>query len=299
MKRFANFIAVMLFGFALFGPQHTLSAGNCLNAIDAAGCSYGLPIDEYNALLPQMLANPTPPMQTLPTASDDILRYSVVGKNGKVLDAASSFSGTMVSGGFPFQAAWVLRTTYPSQLPGGAPDKTIAARERYGLVYLFATVKYRGLPWYLVGPGQWLPMSAVAKIKPASKPEGVTVRWVAVDLREQVLTVYEGESLVFTTLISSGVKSYNTRTGLFKIWIHLATDDMNGSMGQPDQYSLPYVPYVMYFDRSIALHGAYWHDGFGYPRSHGCVNLSLTDSRWLFEWTANTPNTSVFVWRSA
>ncbi|MBA3873751.1 MAG: L,D-transpeptidase, partial [Anaerolineae bacterium] len=50
-------------------------------------------------------------------------------------------------------------------------------------------------------------------------------------------------------------------------------------------------PWVMYFDGSISLHGTYWHDNFGYRRSHGCVNLSISDAKWLFNWTAGaTPN---------
>ena len=40
----------------------------------------------------------------------------------------------------------------------------------------------------------------------------------------------------------------------------------------------------MYFDGDIALHGAYWHDGFGYRKSHGCVNMTITDAHWLFQW---------------
>jgi len=166
------------------------------------------------------------------------------------------------------------------------------------MVYLFASVKYHGLPWYLVGPGQWLPMQVLAKVNPAARPEGVSGRWVAVDLRQQVLSAYEDDRLVFTTLISSGVGHHPTRQGLFHVWIHLPTDDMNGAMGRPDAYALPYVPYVMYFDHNIALHGAYWHDAFGYQRSHGCVNMSLTDSRWLYEWTVGSADTYVLVWRS-
>jgi lipoprotein-anchoring transpeptidase ErfK/SrfK len=234
----------------------------------------------------------------LAPATDDITRYSVIAKSGKVLQAASSFAGAFVDSGFAFPAAWVLRTTQPSAVPGGAPDKTAPVRARYSMVYLYASVKYRGLPWYLVGPGQWLSLGVVAKVQPVTKPVGVSGRWVSVDLRQQVLTAYEEDRLVFTTLISSGLPGHQTREGLFHVWIHLPTDDMNGSMGQPDAYSLPYVPYVMYFDHNIALHGAYWHDAFGFPRSHGCVNMSLSDSHWLYDWTSPSADTSVYVWRS-
>ncbi|MBC7814681.1 MAG: L,D-transpeptidase, partial [Burkholderiales bacterium] len=57
-----------------------------------------------------------------------------------------------------------------------------------------------------------------------------------------------------------------------------------GAEGQSDFYFLEEVPWTMYFDNDIGLHGTYWHDGFGYRRSHGCVNLSITDANWLFQW---------------
>jgi lipoprotein-anchoring transpeptidase ErfK/SrfK len=61
---------------------------------------------------------------------------------------------------------------------------------------------------------------------------------------------------------------------------------MSGSDGQPDYYFLEDVPWTMYFHGAYALHGAYWHDRFGKVHSHGCVNLSLADAKWLFDWTS-------------
>jgi len=66
---------------------------------------------------------------------------------------------------------------------------------------------------------------------------------------------------------------------------------MSGRSGYPDYYFLEDVPWTMYFNRDFALHAAYWHDGFGFQHSHGCVNLSPQDARWLFEWTAPTDQT--------
>ncbi len=63
---------------------------------------------------------------------------------------------------------------------------------------------------------------------------------------------------------------------------------MSGREGYPDAYFLEKVPWSMYFDKDVALHGAYWHDKFGTRRSHGCVNLSPADAHWLFDWTAPT-----------
>ena len=60
---------------------------------------------------------------------------------------------------------------------------------------------------------------------------------------------------------------------------------MSGSEGEPDYYYLQDIPYTMYFDDNIALHGTYWHESFGFRKSHGCVNLSVTDAEWLYDWT--------------
>ena len=65
---------------------------------------------------------------------------------------------------------------------------------------------------------------------------------------------------------------------------------MSGAYSQPDFYYLQEVPWTMYFDDQIALHGAYWHDGFGFRRSHGCVNLTITDAHWLFQWAESEYN---------
>jgi hypothetical protein len=123
---------------------------------------------------------------------------------------------------------------------------------------------------------------------PVSRPEGVKGRWVAVDLYEQLLVAYEDDRMVFATLVSTGLPrpSFSTNKGLFRIWARLRQDTMTGYMGLPDYYYLPNVPYVEYFDGGISLHGTYWHDGFGYRHSHGCVNMSVTDAHWMYDFTA-------------
>ncbi len=101
------------------------------------------------------------------------------------------------------------------------------------------------------------------------------------------VVAYEDDRMVFTTLISSGLPKWSTNEGLFRIWTRAHADTMSGAMGRPDFYYLQAVPYVMYFDDSISLHGTYWHDGFGYRHSHGWVNMSITDAHWIFDWTDN------------
>jgi len=212
---------------------------------------------------------------------------------------ASSFAGVLVDQPLEFPFAWVLQPTPTSTYPGQPPADDAPVLNRYTRVNIFTTVIVDGWEWYLVGPGQWLEQRRVARIMPHAKPEGTSQRWVAVDLFEQVLVAYEGDQPVFATLISSGLPGWSTNEGLFKVWVRMRNDTMSGAMGRPDFYYLESVPYVMYFDHAIGLHGSYWHDGYGYRRSHGCVNLSISDARWVYEWSKGTEDAlSVLVWSS-
>jgi hypothetical protein len=162
--------------------------------------------------------------------------------------------------------------------------------ERYTAVNLFTSKTIGKTTWYLIGPGQWIEKSLLGRVLPVDRPDGVSGRWIAVDLYEQVLQVFDDDKLVFTTLISSGrpTSGTNTNLGVYHIQQKLRWSTMQGgSEATDDYYYLPNVPYTMFFDGSISLHGTYWHDNFGYRRSHGCVNLSITDARWLYNWVGN------------
>jgi len=123
-------------------------------------------------------------------------------------------------------------------------------------------------------------------------PEGLQPweRWVDVDITKQLLVAYEGERPVFTTLVSTGRKGtkeepFDTPTGRWRIRSKHVSTTMDGPTATDGNYSIQDVPWTMYFYDSYALHGAFWHDGFGRVRSHGCVNLSPEDAHWLFDWT--------------
>ncbi len=105
---------------------------------------------------------------------------------------------------------------------------------------------------------------------------------IYVDLATQTLYAYQGNTLVMKTPISSG-RWGRTPVGNFNIWIKLRATRMSGGSGA-DYYNLPNVPWVMYFYRDFGLHGAYWHNNFGYTMSHGCVNMRPIDARDLFAW---------------
>lgn len=108
-------------------------------------------------------------------------------------------------------------------------------------------------------------------------------KWIDVNLTTQTLTAYEGQRAVFTSLVSSGTSYYPTVVGTFQIYAKYRTTRMSGGSGA-SYYDLPNVPYTMYFYKGYALHGAYWHNNFGTPMSHGCVNLHPSNAEWLFNW---------------
>lgn len=104
-----------------------------------------------------------------------------------------------------------------------------------------------------------------------------------VDLAEQILAVYDNHQLVFATVIASELEPFRTCPGLFQIYQKKETETMRNN-DPTNYYYLDNVPWTMYFDKARALHGAYWRIRFGYPQSHGCVNLSVGDAHWLFNW---------------
>lgn len=116
-------------------------------------------------------------------------------------------------------------------------------------------------------------------------------KWIEVDLSEQKLRAWEGDKLYLETPVSTGLPRWPTPVGEFRIWIKLRATRMQGGSGRY-YYNLPNVPYVMFFEDSkvpgwkgYGLHGTYWHNDFGRPRSHGCVNLPTEVAKRLYYWT--------------
>ncbi|MFQ6014778.1 MAG: LysM peptidoglycan-binding domain-containing protein [Anaerolineae bacterium] len=122
-----------------------------------------------------------------------------------------------------------------------------------------------------------------APASPPSPPKSTASgkKWIDVNISTQTLTAYQGQTSVYTARVSTGVARYPTVTGRFAIYHKLRSQTMRGP-----GYYLPNVPHVMYFYRGYALHGTYWHNNFGRPMSHGCINLSKADAKWLFDWSS-------------
>lgn len=111
---------------------------------------------------------------------------------------------------------------------------------------------------------------------------------IAVDLATQMVTAFEGTTMVFSSRCSSGGKGTRTPKGEFSTYhkgpsIHMTNQDEEGV---ENYYHLPGVPWTSFFtSEGNAFHGTYWHNDYGRPRSHGCVNLASPDAKWLYRWT--------------
>ncbi len=150
--------------------------------------------------------------------------------------------------------------THPSR-PSPAPTPTaVRARDPSPL----ATTPSRPRPVASPTPARWPPSPS---------------RWILVDLSDQELIAYEGETPILRTKVSTGRARTPTVVGTFRIYLKRRAQTMTGP-----GYRLPNVPYVMYFYRGYALHGTYWHNNFGRPMSHGCVNLPTPIAERLYQW---------------
>ena len=105
--------------------------------------------------------------------------------------------------------------------------------------------------------------------------------WRGFLLTTQRVTAYQGQTAVYSALASTGTWRTPTVVGTYQIYVKYRYTPMSGP-----GYYLPNVPHTMYFYRGYAIHGAYWHNNFGTPMSHGCVNLSLADAEWFYNWAS-------------
>jgi hypothetical protein len=148
---------------------------------------------------------------------------------------------------------------------------------------------------YETKDGRWLSDRDASRLDPVKKVPGWAAKgdkWIDVNITKQTLVLYDGVRPVYATLISSGEagledskKTTATKRGIFRVHAkHIATTMASDEVGE--EFELRDVPYVEYFDDDgHAIHGAYWHDKFGIPKSHGCINLAPEDARRVFYFT--------------
>lgn len=135
-----------------------------------------------------------------------------------------------------------------------------------------------------VEPTYWVNAAWVNEVRLQPRPAGINPvsRWFDADLGEQVLVLYEGEKPIYATLVSSG-KNNATPLGNYPVWARVTGITMKSQPYDDKPYFVNMVPWSTFFQAHNAIHGAYWHDRFGMVKSHGCINVSPLDARFVFE----------------
>jgi hypothetical protein len=157
------------------------------------------------------------------------------------------------------------------------------------------SIEFQGKDYVELADGTFMKKAQLRITEPGPPPQGLAEneRYIDVDLSTQTLVAFEGSRAVYATLISSGKhskikdKDHSTPTGEWRVREkHITTTmDGDGTAAGDLPYSIEDVPFVQYYFRSFALHAAFWHSNFGVQMSHGCVNLSPLDAKWLFFFT--------------
>ncbi|HHH10833.1 MAG TPA: L,D-transpeptidase, partial [Sorangium sp.] len=207
----------------------------------------------------------------------------------------SSFHGYQVDKELTFPFALIRRSgAYKYRWDGKRMVKAEQARWRSAIALTGKQKIYKKKLHYQTKDGLWVNDRKASRVDPAKRwPKWAQqgAKWIDVNITKQVLVAYEGKKMVYATIVSTGEaglgdpdKSTATKRGIFRIhtkWLSVTMDsDIIG-----EAFELRDVPYVQYFEGGYALHGAYWHDSFGRPKSHGCINLAPEDARRLFFWT--------------
>jgi hypothetical protein len=200
----------------------------------------------------------------------------------------SAFHGVEIGSEFSFPFAFVRRVgaklTDGTKVPYQSVLKLSGKRKFISQRLHFETLD-----------GKWISDEFASELNLAKSMPGWAKKgekWISVSINKQTLVLYEGEKPVFATLVSTGEAGLDsaeettaTKRGIFRVHTkHITSTMASDEVGE--EFELRDVPYVQYFaEGGFALHGAYWHDRFGTPKSHGCINLAPEDARRIFHWT--------------
>jgi lipoprotein-anchoring transpeptidase ErfK/SrfK len=225
----------------------------------------------------------------------DPLPFPELAANGDAGELAAIDAGASMAGAVAFVTSSGVPKVEVTEDGRGGYKVTGWAGElprRSAVLLTGREAKVAGVTYHQTSGGFWVNLAQLRMAKPSIPDDvGPDEKWIDVDLTRQQLVAFEGRRPVFATLISSGRRDpydkdhdFPTPTGIFRIREKHVTSTMDGDVASDGPYSIEDVPWVMYFQGSYALHGAFWHDAFGNTRSHGCVNLSPEDARTLFHW---------------
>jgi lipoprotein-anchoring transpeptidase ErfK/SrfK len=163
-----------------------------------------------------------------------------------------------------------------------------------------------GTPWYIItdelgelqyrAPASHFRFIQAEELAPLSSDIPADKKRIEVSLTDQTLTAYEGDTVVLNAKISSGVDTESsngvptkTPRGNFNIEIKMPSKHMGDGRitNDPEAYEFPGVPWTSFFvwNVGVAFHGTYWHDSFGIPMSHGCINMKNEEAKWIYRWS--------------
>ncbi len=173
-----------------------------------------------------------------------------------------------------------------------------------------------GTPWYTItdelgeleyrAPASHFRKILPEELTPLTSAVPADQKRIEVSLTDQSLTAYEGDTVVLNTKISSGIDTESsngvptkTPRGKFNIEIKMPSKHMGDGKitSDPEAYEFPGVPWTSFFvwDIGVAFHGTYWHDSFGIPMSHGCINMKNDEAKWLYRWSMPVIETTAWV----
>jgi hypothetical protein len=190
--------------------------------------------------------------------------------------------------------AWIVAERVEVRATPLGARRSDATFARLSRVPVLERVEKGRETWLRIAERAWVRERDTASVRIAQPPPEARPdeRWIDVDLERQVVTAYRGEKPVFATLVSTGRGAVGTEQatppGTYRIWVKLRSSDMDNleNLEAQSNYAIQAVPWVLYFEKGYALHGAFWHHAFGRVQSHGCVNLAPRDAERLFEWSS-------------
>ena len=244
-------LTAIALGALVFVPPETLAAW--------------LPASAVNLSTQSQEALPAIPDQSL-AASKAIAAKSLASRSDTLTLAAPSIPPVLIEPALPPVALGSVRSEFE---PPVLAETNLSGLEPANLI---------GPEQPLISDDLQVPVM-VDKLSLAHQPAYPGEKWIEVNLTAQQAIAWEGDQPVLSFMASTGLPNTPTVVGEFHIYWKLASTLMTGP-----GYYLPEVPYTMYFYGGYALHGTYWHNNFGQPMSHGCVNLETGNAQKLFEW---------------
>lgn len=210
---------------------------------------------------------------------------------------ASSLKGVALRDGemkFPFGYTWIEDTAKLTRHRDGTFVETGDVYPRHSFVQLEGQlVRGKGGNYWKTADGSYVRNELVSVFKKrGARPSGVGAKdkWIEVRITWGTLVAYEGDEPVFATAISPGqdgvsqrAHGHTTKRGTYTVGWKLVAADMSG-VEKSKPWAVDEVPFVSYYKDSYALHAAWWHDDFGRPKSHGCVNLAPADAQFMWRW---------------